>query len=51
MVDFDKRPFYCPGDHKLYVDLSFYKDMQCKLGGGGDFALGYVLAHEVGHHV
>lgn len=44
-------PFYCPGDHKLYVDLSFYKDMQRKLGGGGDFALGYVLAHEVGHHV
>ena len=44
-------PFYCPSDHKLYVDLSFYKDMQRKLGGGGDFALGYVLAHEVGHHV
>ena len=36
-------PFYCPSDHKLYVDLSFYKDMQRKLGGGGDFALGYVL--------
>ena len=50
-MDFDKRPFYCPGDHKLYVDLSFYKDMQRKLGWGGDFALGYVLAHEVGHHV
>lgn len=44
-------PFYCPLDRKLYVDLSFYKDMQKKLGGGGDFALGYVLAHEVGHHV
>lgn len=44
-------PFYCPLDHKLYVDLSFYKDMQKRLGGGGDFALGYVLAHEVGHHV
>jgi hypothetical protein len=44
-------PFYCPGDHKLYLDLSFYKDMQTKLGGGGEFALGYVLAHEVGHHV
>lgn len=44
-------PFYCPSDQKLYVDLSFYKDMQTKLGGGGDFALGYVLAHEVGHHV
>ncbi len=44
-------PFYCPEDNKLYLDLSFYKDMQTKLGGGGDFALGYVLAHEVGHHV
>ncbi|MCR5813495.1 MAG: neutral zinc metallopeptidase [Desulfovibrio sp.] len=44
-------PFYCPADQKLYVDLSFYHDMQTKLGGGGDFALGYVVAHEVGHHV
>lgn len=44
-------PFYCPADQKLYVDLSFYQDMKTKLGGGGDFALGYVLAHEVGHHV
>ena len=44
-------PFYCPADHKLYIDLSFYNDMQSKLGGGGDFALGYVVAHEVGHHV
>ncbi len=44
-------PFYCPGDKKLYIDLSFYNDMKTKLGGGGDFALGYVLAHEVGHHV
>lgn len=44
-------PFYCPADRKLYLDLSFYKDMQTRLGGGGDFALGYVLAHEVGHHV
>jgi predicted metalloprotease len=44
-------PFYCPGDKKLYIDLSFYEDMKTKLGGGGDFALGYVLAHEVGHHV
>ncbi len=44
-------PFYCPADNKLYVDLSFYHDMQKSLGGGGDFALGYVLAHEVGHHV
>lgn len=44
-------PFYCPADHKIYIDLSFYKDMKGELGGGGDFALGYVLAHEVGHHV
>ncbi|MBQ7585366.1 MAG: neutral zinc metallopeptidase, partial [Desulfovibrionaceae bacterium] len=44
-------PFYCPRDQKLYIDLSFYNDMQKKLGGGGDFALGYVVAHEVGHHV
>ena len=44
-------PFYCPADHKVYIDLSFYNDMERKLGGGGDFALGYVLAHEIGHHV
>ncbi|MBR5734687.1 MAG: neutral zinc metallopeptidase [Desulfovibrionaceae bacterium] len=44
-------PFYCPADSTVYLDLSFYKDMVTKLGGGGDFALGYVLAHEVGHHV
>lgn len=44
-------PFYCPADGKVYIDLSFYRDMESKLGGGGDFALGYVLAHEVGHHV
>lgn len=44
-------PFYCPGDGNVYIDLAFYHDMQTRLGGGGDFALGYVLAHEVGHHV
>lgn len=44
-------PFYCPADHKVYIDLAFYNDMERKLGGGGDFALGYVLAHEIGHHV
>lgn len=44
-------PFYCPADHKVYIDLAFYNDMEIKLGGGGDFALGYVLAHEIGHHV
>ncbi|MDE7242135.1 neutral zinc metallopeptidase [Desulfovibrio sp.] len=44
-------PFYCPADRNVYIDLAFYGDMERKLGGGGDFALGYVLAHEVGHHV
>ena len=44
-------PFYCPADHKVYIDLSFYNEMERKMGGGGDFALGYVLAHEIGHHV
>jgi uncharacterized protein len=44
-------PFYCPGDSKLYIDLSFYQDMQTKLHAPGDFAMAYVVAHEVGHHV
>lgn len=44
-------PFYCPGDNKLYIDLSFYEDMKTKLGAPGDFAQAYVIAHEVGHHV
>ncbi|KMV33258.1 KPN_02809 family neutral zinc metallopeptidase [Franconibacter pulveris] len=44
-------PFYCPADSTVYIDLSFYDEMKNKLGADGDFAQGYVIAHEVGHHV
>ena len=44
-------PFYCPRDQKVYIDLSFYRDLQTKLNAPGDFAQAYVIAHEVGHHV
>ena len=43
-------PFYCPGDHKLYIDLSFYQELQDKFQAPGDFAMAYVVAHEVGRH-
>jgi len=44
-------PFYCPADQKIYIDLSFYNELQYRFHAPGDFAMAYIIAHEVGHHV